>query len=97
MQISVDKTYMNPDGTSKTKENGTLLIEECDFSVEEILMLFDNADVVERFVYGYNVLIRDCKYCISDLYNRTTQKNEDPKDFILRIQEVPSWKSTMHV
>ncbi|WP_439702677.1 hypothetical protein [Staphylococcus pseudintermedius] len=74
MKISIDKTYINPDGTSKTKENGMLLIEECDISIEEILLLFDNADVVERFVYGYNVFIKDCKYCIRDLYNRTTQK-----------------------
>ncbi len=89
MNISVDKTYLNSDGTCKTKENGTILLERCDFNIEEILLLFDNADVVERFVYGYSILIKDCKYCIRDLYNRTTRKNEDPKDFILRIQEVP--------
>lgn len=97
MTISVDKHYLNVDGTYKTEENGSLLLEKCDFNIEQILSLIDKADVIERFVYGYTVMIKDCEYVIRDFYNRTTRKNEEPKDFILRIQEVPSWKSTMHV
>ncbi|EIS6479141.1 hypothetical protein MWQ64_002435 [Staphylococcus pseudintermedius] len=90
MTITIDKMPLDEKGVVKTTSIGIIIFEEINLGIDEVLDLFDKAKLIERLPFGFCLIIDNYKYNIRDLYNRTTRKNESPKDYVRRVWEAPN-------
>ncbi|WP_194750344.1 hypothetical protein [Staphylococcus chromogenes] len=75
-------TYLNEDGTYK-KNNNILVTEKVEFSTD----LIEQAEYIERFIYGYELKISYKLYTVKSLYNVTTKKNESIYSWLERVEK----------
>lgn len=75
-------TYLNEDGTYK-KNNNILVTEKVEFSTD----LIEQAEYIERFIYGYELKIGYKLYTVKSLYNVTTRKNESIYSWLERVEK----------
>lgn len=75
-------TYLNEDGTYK-KNNNILVTEKVEFSTD----LIEQAENIERFIYGYELKVGYKLYTVKSLYNVTTKKNESIYSWLDRVEK----------